>query len=332
MSTPRPARQKVAQGEKLRGDRKVRTIIPMVDESGDLPQTHVRKPDWIRVRVPSSGRIQQVKDMLRKQKLHTVCEEAACPNLPECFGGGTATFMIMGDICTRRCAFCDVGFGRPNALDPDEPLHLAESVRDMGLKYVVVTSVDRDDLQDGGARHFAECISTVRDMTPSTRIEILTPDFRGCLEEAIDILSATPPDVFNHNIETVPHLYKRVRPGARYDHSLKLLQDFGARNPDVPTKSGIMVGLGETFEQVIETLHDLRAHDINMLTIGQYLQPSKHHAPVERFVHPDEFREYARVAEELGFTSVASGPMVRSSYHADLQHQGVDVGIPIKQA
>lgn len=326
---PAPSAKKpVQQGEKLRGAEKVARIPVKVIPTVDLP----RKPDWIRVRVPANGEVQRVKNLLRQQKLHTVCEEASCPNLPECFGGGTATFMIMGDICTRRCAFCDVGFGRPNALDPDEPLHLAESVRDMGLKYVVVTSVDRDDLQDGGARHFAECISTVRDMTPSTRIEILTPDFRGCLEEAIDILSATPPDVFNHNIETVPHLYKRVRPGARYDHSLKLLQDFGARNPHVPTKSGIMVGLGETFEQVIETLHDLRAHDINMLTIGQYLQPSKHHAPVERFVHPDEFREYARVAEELGFTSVASGPMVRSSYHADLQHQGVDVGIPIKQA
>lgn len=322
---PRPARQKVAPGEKLRGERKVRTI-PVVNEVA--APARERKPDWIRVRVPSSGRIQQVKDMLRKQKLHTVCEEAACPNLPECFGSGTATFMIMGDICTRRCAFCDVGFGRPNALDQDEPLHLAESVRDMGLKYVVVTSVDRDDLKDGGAQHFADCIQRVRDMTPATRIEVLTPDFRGCMDQAIDIFSATPPDVFNHNIETVPHLYKHIRPGARYDHSLKLLQEFGRRNPSVPTKSGIMVGLGETFEQVIETLHDLRGHDIDMLTIGQYLQPSKHHAPVDRYVHPDEFRAYAKEAEKLGFTSVASGPMVRSSYHADLQHQGIDVGLP----
>lgn len=330
MSTPRPARQKVALGEKLRGERKVRTIIPMVDESS--APAPLRKPDWIRVRVPSSGRIQQVKDMLRKQKLHTVCEEAACPNLPECFGSGTATFMIMGDICTRRCAFCDVGFGRPNALDPDEPRALAESVRDMGLKYVVVTSVDRDDLKDGGAAHFADCINEVRAMTPATRIEILTPDFRGCLEPALDILTQSPPDVFNHNIETVPHLYKRVRPGARYDHSLKLLQDFGQRNPGVPTKSGIMVGLGETFDQVVETLQDLRRHDVDMLTIGQYLQPSPHHAPVDRFVHPDEFREYARIADELGFTSVASGPMVRSSYHADLQHQGIDVGVALTKA
>ncbi|MEY1661279.1 lipoyl synthase [Isoalcanivorax beigongshangi] len=321
MTTAHPARAKVQPGEKLRGERKVRTI-PLVDQS-PAPQ---RKPDWIRVRVPSSGRIQQVKDMLRQQKLHTVCEEAGCPNLPECFGNGTATFMIMGDICTRRCAFCDVGFGRPNALDADEPRHLAESVDGMGLKYVVITSVDRDDLADGGARHFAECISAVRQRTPKVQIEILTPDFRGCLEDAIDVLSATPPDVFNHNIETVPHLYKRVRPGARFDHSLKLLQDFGARNPSIPTKTGIMVGLGETNEQVIETLQAIRAHDIDMVTIGQYLAPSKHHAPVERFVHPDEFREFARIAEQLGFTSVASGPMVRSSYHADLQHQGVDVG------
>ncbi|MBA3981859.1 MAG: lipoyl synthase [Alcanivorax sp.] len=326
MTDPRPARQKVAVGEKLRGERKVRTI-PMVNAEANTGTPHGRKPDWIRVRVPSSGRIQQVKDMLRKQKLHTVCEEAACPNLPECFGNGTATFMIMGDICTRRCAFCDVGFGRPNALDPLEPQHLAESVRDMGLRYVVITSVDRDDLKDGGAAHFVECISAVREMTPDTRIEILTPDFRGCMDEALDLLSATPPDVFNHNIETVPHLYKQVRPGARYEHSLTLLQEFGRRNPQVPTKTGIMVGLGETFDQVVETLHDLRRYDIAMLTIGQYLQPSKHHAPVDRNVHPDEFREYARIADELGFTSVASGPMVRSSYHADLQHQGIDVGI-----
>ena len=321
MTAADPARRKVAIGEKLRGERKVRTI-PIQEETA--PTT--RKPDWIRVRVPSSGRIQQVKEMLRKQKLHTVCEEAACPNLPECFGGGTATFMIMGDICTRRCAFCDVGFGRPNALDQNEPQHLAESVRDMGLKYVVVTSVDRDDLDDGGARHFASCIRAVREMTPDTRIEILTPDFRGCMDDALDVLSDEAPDVFNHNIETVPHLYKHIRPGARYQHSLDLLQRYARRNPQVATKSGIMVGLGETFDQVIETLRELRHHDVAMLTIGQYLQPSKHHAPVERYVHPDEFREYARLAEEMGFTSVASGPMVRSSYHADLQHQGVDVG------
>ncbi len=235
--------------------------------------------------------------------------------------------MIMGDICTRRCAFCDVGFGRPNALDAEEPLHLAESVENLGLNYVVITSVDRDDLADGGAEHFAECIRQVRTRTPDTRIEILTPDFRPCLDTAVEILSETAPDVFNHNIETVPELYKHIRPGARYQHSLDLLKRYKALRPDVSTKSGIMVGLGETFEQVINTIKDLRAHDVNMITIGQYLQPSKHHAPVERFVHPDEFREYARVANELGFTSVASGPMVRSSYHADLQHKGVDVGL-----
>ncbi|HLR16619.1 MAG TPA: lipoyl synthase [Alcanivoracaceae bacterium] len=320
MST-HPSRRKVAIGEKLRGERKVRTI-PLIDEDAPL-----RKPDWIRVRVPAGGKIQQVKDMLRKQKLHTVCEEAACPNLPECFSHGTATFMVMGDICTRRCAFCDVAFGRPNPLDPNEPIQLAESVESMGLSFVVITSVDRDDLKDGGAQHFVDCISAIRARTPDVSIEILTPDFRGCLDEAVDLLTATPPDVFNHNIETVPDLYKRVRPGARYDHSLKLLQVFKQHNPHIPTKSGIMVGLGETKEQVFATLKDLRAHDVDRLTIGQYLQPSPHHAPVERYVHPDEFNEYARFAEELGFTGIASGPMVRSSYHADLQDQGINVGV-----
>ena len=321
-TSPLAAKRKVQIGDQLRGADKVRTIPMVNEESG-----YQRKPDWIRVRVPANGEIQRIKSLLRKQKLHTVCEEAACPNLPECFGGGTATFMIMGDICTRRCAFCDVGFGRPNALDAEEPLHLAESVENLGLNYVVITSVDRDDLADGGTEHFAECIRQVRTRTPDTRIEILTPDFRPCLDTAVEILSETAPDVFNHNIETVPELYKHIRPGARYQHSLDLLKRYKALRPDVSTKSGIMVGLGETFEQVINTIKDLRAHDVNMITIGQYLQPSKHHAPVERFVHPDEFREYARVANELGFTSVASGPMVRSSYHADLQHKGVDVGL-----
>lgn len=322
MSEQTQAKRKVQIGDKLRGADKVRTI-PLVNEENG----YQRKPDWIRVRVPANGEIQRIKTLLRKQKLHTVCEEAACPNLPECFGGGTATFMIMGDICTRRCAFCDVGFGRPNALDAEEPVHLAESVENLNLSYVVITSVDRDDLADGGAEHFAECIRQVRNRTPDTTIEILTPDFRPCLDTALDILEQTAPDVFNHNIETVPELYKHIRPGARYQHSLDLLKQYKARRPDVSTKSGIMVGLGETFDQVIGTIRDLRAHDVDMITIGQYLQPSKHHAPVERFVHPDEFREYARIAEELGFISVASGPMVRSSYHADLQHKGVDVGI-----
>lgn len=317
-------RRKVAPGEKLRGADKVRRI-PTADLT---PAPVQRKPDWIRVRVPASGEIQRIRNLLRRQKLHTVCEEASCPNLPECFGGGTATFMIMGDICTRRCAFCDVGFGRPNPLDPDEPRHLAESVADLGLRYVVVTSVDRDDLEDGGAGHFAACITRIRETSPDTKVEVLVPDFRPCLDIALEILSETPPDVFNHNIETVPRLYRTVRPGARYEHSLTLLREFGARRPEVPTKSGIMVGLGETFEEVIEVLRDLRAHGVSMVTIGQYLQPSRHHAPVDRFVHPDEFREYARQAEAMGFTAVASGPMVRSSYHADLQHQGVDVGLP----
>jgi lipoyl synthase len=321
MSESRPVRRKVVPGEKLRGADKVRAI-PVVNEP-----VIQRKPSWIRVRVPANGEIQRIKSMLRRQKLHTVCEEASCPNLPECFGSGTATFMIMGDICTRRCSFCDVGFGRPKPLDPEEPKHLGESVADLALKYVVVTSVDRDDLADGGAQHFAECIGEIRSQSPDTRIEVLVPDFKLCMDEALAIFSTQPPDVFNHNIETVPELYKTIRPGAKYDHSLMLLKRFKAQHPDVPTKSGIMVGLGETFEQVVGVLKDLRAHDVDMLTIGQYLQPSKHHAPVERFVHPDEFREYARIADELGFTSVASGPMVRSSYHADLQHQGVDVGL-----
>ncbi|MDF1630811.1 MAG: lipoyl synthase [Alcanivoracaceae bacterium] len=320
MSEPRPARRKVAPGEKLRGADKVRAI-PVVTEPGIQ-----RKPSWIRVRVPANGEIQRIKSMLRRQKLHTVCEEASCPNLPECFGGGTATFMIMGDICTRRCSFCDVGFGRPKPLDTDEPKHLGESVADLALKYVVVTSVDRDDLADGGAQHFAECIREIRQQSPDTRIEVLVPDFKLCMDDALTIFATQPPDVFNHNIETVPQLYKTIRPGARYDHSLKLLKTFKQQHPEVVTKSGIMVGLGETFDQVIGVLKDLRANDVDMLTIGQYLQPSKHHAPVERYVHPDEFREYAKVAEQLGFTSVASGPMVRSSYHADLQHQGIDVG------
>ncbi len=340
----RPPRRKVAIGDKLRGADKVR-MIPVANigasdsvAHADVASTNVekveipgkgilRKPEWIRVRVPANGEIQRIKSMLRKQKLHTVCEEASCPNLPECFGGGTATFMIMGDICTRRCSFCDVGFGRPKPLDPEEPQHLAESVADLALKYVVVTSVDRDDLDDGGANHFAECITQIRQQSPNTKIEVLVPDFKLCMDTALTTLTATAPDVFNHNIETVPRLYKSIRPGARYDHSLNLLKQFKAANPHVSTKSGIMVGLGESYEEVIEVLHDLRAHDVDMLTIGQYLQPSKHHAPVERFVHPDEFRLYAKEAEALGFTSVASGPMVRSSYHADLQHQGVDVGI-----
>lgn len=312
---------KIQIGDKLRAENKVRTI-----GKDEAARPYLRKPDWIRVRVPNNGMIEKVRETVHSRKLHTVCEEAACPNLPECFGHGTATFMILGDICTRRCAFCDVGFGRPGAIDPLEPANLAESIDVMGLKYVVITSVDRDDLPDAGAMHFANCIRAIRKRTPNTLIEILTPDFRPCLDKALDILVATPPDVFNHNVETVPRLYKSIRPGARLDHSLTLLQRYKQARPEIPTKSGLMVGLGETFDEVIELLKMMHDHQIDRVTIGQYLQPSKHHAPVERYVHPDEFAEYARIATDMGFDHIASGPMVRSSYHADLQNQGINVG------
>jgi lipoic acid synthetase len=267
--------------------------------------------------------VARLKAILRDARLHTVCEEASCPNLGECFRHGTATFMILGDLCTRRCPFCDVGHGKPLPPDPDEPRHLAETLAAMGLKYVVITSVDRDDLKDGGARHFVECIRAARAASPATRIEILTPDFRGRMEIALDILAADPPDVMNHNLETVPRLYKACRPGADYAHSLLLLKRFKERRPGVPTKSGIMLGLGETDAEVVEVLKDLRAHDVDMLTVGQYLQPSGHHLPVERFVTPEQFVEFERIALEMGFRNVASGPMVRSSYHADRQAAGV---------
>lgn len=319
--TSEAPRKKVVQGEKLRGAEKVARIPVKVIPTTDLP----RKPDWIRVRVPANGEVQRIKSLLRKQKLYTVCEEASCPNLPECFGGGTATFMIMGDICTRRCPFCDVAHGRPNPLDLDEPAHLADSVAALNLKYVVVTSVDRDDLRDGGAGHFGDCIRAVRERSPETRIEVLVPDFRGRMEIALDLLAADPPDVFNHNLENVPRLYKAIRPGSDYQWSLDLLKLYKERMPQVATKSGLMVGLGETNEEVMEVMRDLRAHNVDMITIGQYLQPSKQHSPVDRFVHPDEFEEFRRFGEELGFANVASGPMVRSSYHADLQHKGEDV-------
>lgn len=312
---------KVQIGDKLRAERKVRTI-----DKQESTRPLLRKPDWIRVRVPNNGNIARLKKTIENNRLNTVCEEAACPNIPECWGNGTASFMILGDICTRRCAFCDVAFGRPGQIDPLEPANLAASVDEMGLKYVVITSVDRDDLPDAGAGHFANCIRAIRKRCPNTLIEILTPDFRPALETALDTLIETPPDVFNHNVETVPRLYKTIRPGARFDHSLNLLKRYKAARPEIPTKSGIMVGLGETFEEVIDVLKQMHDHNIDRLTIGQYLQPSKHHAPVERYVHPDEFREYARIANELGFDHVASGPMVRSSYHADLQNAGIDVG------
>jgi lipoic acid synthetase len=284
-----------------------------------VPSTPLKKPDWIRVRLGNSARFQEIKDILRSQKLHTVCEEATCPNIGECFGKGTATFMILGDLCTRRCPFCDVGHGRPKPPDADEPRHLAETIAALKLKYVVITSVDRDDLRDGGAQHFKDCIRAVRELSPQTRIEILVPDFRGRLDIALDILSACPPDVMNHNLETVPRLYKQARPGSDYAHSLKLLKDFKARFPQVPTKSGLMVGLGETDEEILDTMRDLRAHDVDMLTIGQYLQPSGHHLPVLRYVEPKIFDMYAAEAERMGFSHAASGPLVRSSYHADQQ-------------
>ena len=288
-----------------------------------VPKPRMKLPAWIKAQAPSAPEVAQLKAILRDAKLHTVCEEASCPNLGECFRHGTATFMILGDLCTRRCPFCDVGHGKPLPPDPEEPAHLAETLAAMGLKYVVITSVDRDDLKDGGARHFVDCIRAARIASPGTRIEILTPDFRGRMDLALDILAADPPDVMNHNLETVPRLYKACRPGADYAHSLLLLKRFKSRCPDVPTKSGIMLGLGETDDEVVAVLNDLRAHDVDMLTVGQYLQPSPHHLPVERFVTPEQFVEFERIALEMGFRNVASGPLVRSSYHADRQAAGV---------
>jgi lipoic acid synthetase len=283
----------------------------------------LRKPDWIRVRAPSSPRFYEIKQILREHRLHTVCEEASCPNIGECFGKGTATFMIMGDVCTRRCPFCDVGHGRPQPLDAEEPRNLAETIAALRLRYVVITSVDRDDLRDGGAQHFVDCIRAVRERAPHTQIEVLVPDFRGRLERALDVLAAAPPDVMNHNLETVPRLYRQARPGADYAHSLKLLADFKARFPDVPTKSGLMVGLGETDDEILATMSDMRAHGIDMLTIGQYLQPSPAHLPVLRYVHPDTFAMFEREAHAMGFRHAAVGALVRSSYHADRQAEEV---------
>lgn len=280
------------------------------------------KPAWLRVKAPSDPKVSELKALLREHKLHSVCEEASCPNLSECFSHGTATFMIMGDICTRRCAFCDVAHGRPGALDPDEPINLARALGKMGLKYIVITSVDRDDLPDGGAAHFAACIHAIREHCPHIKIEILTPDFRNRVEIALDHLASALPDVFNHNVETVESLYKAVRPGSVYAGSLQLIKEFKLRNPQIPTKSGLMLGLGETNEQIKQVIKDLKAHHCDMLTLGQYLQPTKYHAPVHRYVTPAEFAELAKFAEDLGFMNVASGPLVRSSYHADLQAAG----------
>jgi lipoyl synthase len=286
----------------------------------------LKKPDWIRVRAPSSPRFYEIKKILREHNLHTVCEEASCPNIGECFGKGTATFMIMGDICTRRCPFCDVGHGRPLPLDADEPANLARTIAALGLKYVVITSVDRDDLRDGGAGHFVDCIRAVRAESPTTQIEVLVPDFRGRLDRALGVLDQAPPDVMNHNLETVPRLYKQARPGSDYAHSLSLLQSFKRRHPDIPTKSGLMVGLGETDAEILATLRDLRAHDVDMLTLGQYLQPTKAHLPVARYVHPDTFAMFEREARGLGFRHAAVGALVRSSYHADRQAEDVLAG------
>jgi lipoic acid synthetase len=291
-------------------------------------QTVLKKPEWIRVRAGSSAtRFADVKAILREHQLHTVCEEATCPNIGECFGKGTATFMILGDLCTRRCPFCDVGHGKPLPPDADEPRKLAETVAALRLKYVVITSVDRDDLKDGGAAHFAACIEKLRELSPGTRIEVLVPDFRGRLETALDAFEGKLPDVMNHNLETVPRLYKQARPGADYAHSLKLLKDFKARHPEVATKSGLMVGIGETDEEILQVMRDLRAHDVEMLTIGQYLAPSNHHLPVTRYVHPDIFRMYAEEAAKMGFTNAACAPLVRSSYHADMQAHQAGVAV-----
>ncbi|SCZ58088.1 lipoyl synthase [Thiohalomonas denitrificans] len=306
----------------LRGETKTARIpIKVVPAERPLP-----KPRWIRAKAPTSPEVMRLKGILREQKLHTVCEEAACPNLGECFQHGTATFMIMGDICTRRCPFCDVAHGRPDPLDADEPAHLAETVKAMGLRFVVVTSVDRDDLRDGGAEHFADCVAAVREQSPETAVEILVPDFRGRLEPALEALGKAPPDIFNHNLETVPRLYRKARPGADYQWSLELLQHFREQHPQVPTKSGLMLGLGEEPREVLEVLKDLREHGCDHLTLGQYLQPSRYHLPVERYVPPEEFHELGERAKDLGFTHVASGPMVRSSYHAEQQARGEQVG------
>ena len=315
-----PARP--VQGQKLRGADKTDRIPIKVIPTETLP----KKPDWLRVKMPISAEVTRIKDTLRRHKLSSVCEEASCPNLGECFHGGTATFMIMGDICTRRCPFCDVAHGRPNPLNADEPRELAEAITEMGLKYVVITSVDRDDLRDGGAGHFAECIRELRQRMPALQIEVLVPDFRGRMDVALEILQQTPPDVFNHNLETVPQLYRKVRPGADYAWSLDLLKRYKAACPDVTTKSGLMLGVGETDEQVLEVMRDLRAHQVDMLTLGQYMQPSKDHLAIDRWVTPETFAWFAEEGYKMGFKHIASGPLVRSSYHADKQAHGEKIG------
>lgn len=310
-----------SQGVKHKGAEKTARIpikiVPLKEK--------IKKPEWIRAKLPTGRKFFEIKNILREQKLHTVCEEASCPNIGECFSKGTATFMIMGDICTRRCPFCDVGHGRPNPLNKNEPKSLADSVRAMNLRYVVITSVDRDDLRDGGAQHFSDCVQAIRDVSPNTKIEILVPDFRGRLEAALEILVKNPPDVLNHNLETAPRLYKQARPGSDYQHSLNLLKQYKTMIPHVATKSGLMVGLGESDEEILHVMHDLREHDVDMITIGQYLQPSDSHLPVLRYVSPDQFKFFEQSAYDMGFKHAAIGAMVRSSYHADEQaeHAGV---------
>jgi len=301
-------------GEKQKGEAKTARIPIKI-----VPAERLRKPDWIRVKAGSSRRFYEIKQILREHRLHTVCEEASCPNVGECFGKGTATFMILGDLCTRRCPFCDVAHGKPLPPDAEEPVNLARTIAALNLRYVVITSVDRDDLRDGGARHFSDCIRAVRELSPNTRIEVLVPDFRGRLDTALDILAEDPPDVMNHNLETVPRLYRQVRPGSDYGHSLRLLKNFKARFPHIAAKSGLMVGLDETDEEIIEVMRDLRAHAVDMLTIGQYLQPSTHHLPVLRYVEPAVFDRFASEARKMGFSHAACGPLGRSSYHADQQ-------------
>ena len=318
MTTTSTTPPSAVAGLKLRGEDKTSRIPIKI-----VPAERLKKPEWIRVKAGGSARFFEIKKILREHNLHTVCEEASCPNIGECFGKGTATFMIMGDICTRRCPFCDVGHGRPLPLDADEPLNLARTIAALKLRYVVITSVDRDDLRDGGAQHFVDCIRAVREHSPQTQIEVLVPDFRGRLDRALDILTIAPPDVMNHNLETVPRLYKQARPGSDYAHSLKLLAEFKARHPDIPTKSGLMVGLGETDDEILATMRDMRAHGIDMLTLGQYLQPTAGHLPVLRYVHPDAFAAFEREAHAQGFRHAAVGALVRSSYHADRQAEEV---------
>jgi len=321
MTEPAPVQIVIDPMLKQKGAAKTARIPIKVEAAPAL-----KKPDWIRVKLaPASSRFQEIKSILRENRLHTVCEEASCPNISECFGKGTATFMIMGDKCTRRCPFCDVGHGRPDPLDPQEPANLARTIAALRLSYVVITSVDRDDLRDGGAQHFVDCIRAVREASPQTRIEVLVPDFRGRMVRALSILDAAPPDVMNHNLETVPRLYREARPGSDYAHSLALLQTFKQRHPGVPTKSGLMVGLGETDDEILAVMRDMREHSIDMLTIGQYLAPTGHHLPVRRYVHPDTFERFEREAKDLGFQHAAVGALVRSSYHADQQAHAAGV-------